>query len=127
MKIWELFRRKPTNYNEIFGDISGNSAKSFYESCFKNNNYKTIKVSLPEEIRLSTSYDFSNLEYFEFPNRPIKQPDHWILGNHVELDTPTIIVDKEKKIMLEDVYLDGTHDRTYIAENFITFLEYIEG
>lgn len=125
MKIWELFRPKPTNYNEIFGEISGDSAKSFYESYFTHNDYKTVKVGLPEQIRLSLSYDFSNLESFEFPNRPIKQRDHWILGNHVELDTPTLIVDKEKKIKLEDVYLDGTHDRTFIAENFRALIEYI--
>lgn len=125
MNIWNWFKSKAIDYHEVFGELSAEAARSFYESYFQKSDYRTIDVSLPEEIRISTGYDFDVTEAFDFQSPPIKQPDHWILGSHIEFDTPTIIVGSDKKVMLLDVNIDGTYDRCYLAENFDSFLDYI--
>lgn len=125
MKLWKWFGSKPVKYDVIFGEISSESARSFYELHFKSAGYKTIEVCLPEEMRQQSGYDFETVEDFEFPDRPIKLRDHWILGSHMELDTPTLIVDHDNKIMLEDLSIDGSRDRIFLADHFNAFLDYI--
>lgn len=125
MNLWKWFGSKPVQFDVIFGELSNESARLFYELHFKSTGYKTIDVSLPEEIRHQSGYDFGTVESFDFPDRPIKQRDHWILGSHMELDTPTIIVDHDYKIMLEDLGIDGLRDRIFLADHFKAFLDYI--
>ena len=63
------------------------------------------------------------LNSFTQHSRPFKVGNHWTLAYHMECDTPTIVVNQDYQILLEELGLDGSSEEYFVAEHFQAFLD----
>lgn len=123
MSFWNWLKRKPLNFEEVFGPPFSDAAQQFYTTRFPHqSSYRSFDVQLPEETRQEFEPLLEHVESFQFFTRPFKVSDHWILGYHMEQDTSTIIVNQDYQILLEDLDQEGNREEHFLVEHFQDFL-----
>jgi len=124
MVFWNWFKRKPLDFEEVFGPLSSNAAKQFYATQFPDkNSYNSFGIKLPEPLLLDFEPQFDPVESFQFFGRPFKVGKRWIVAYHVECDTPTIVVNQDYQILLGELGIDNSSEEYFVADHFQAFLD----
>ncbi|WP_417376142.1 hypothetical protein [Gimesia maris] len=124
MVFWNWFKRKPLDFEEVFGALSGKKAQQFYGTHFPDkNSYNSFGIKLPEPLLLDVEPLFDPVESFQFFGRPFKVGKRWILAYHMEYDTPTIIVNQDFQVLLEGLGVDDSTEEYFVVDHFLSFLD----